>query len=155
MNQKETAVKHKQTYKREINDFDNLDATIACQLFPPISLSFHSLSVFLWFINLSFSCRSHSYSSKYENRHRIQHSWFSLGSKFQLQQTILIFWNNIPRQGYFQTKKGKNHHRILHIRMSLGIEYWTSNFEYWDQIYPKQVSLVKSMLMKFIDSLSF
>ena len=31
----------------------------------------------------------------------------SLGSKFQLQQTILIFWNNFPKQGYFQTKTEK------------------------------------------------
>ena len=34
-----------------------------------------------------------------ENPHRILHIRISLGSKFQLQQTILIFWNK------FATKK--------------------------------------------------
>ena len=28
-----------------------------------------------------------------ENHHRILDIWISLGSKFQFQQTILIFWN--------------------------------------------------------------
>ena len=32
------------------------------------------------------------------NQHRILHIWISLGSKFQLQQTILIFRNKLAQK---------------------------------------------------------
>ena len=37
----------------------------------------------------------------------MQHIQISLDSKFQFQQTILSFWNNFPKQEYFQTKTEK------------------------------------------------
>ena len=59
------------------------------------------------------------------------HCWIlliriSLGTKFQLKLTILIFWTNITQKGYFRSKKekkGEQHHWILHIRLSLGIKF--------------------------------
>ena len=33
-----------------------------------------------------------------ENPHQIPHIQISLGSKFQLQQTILIFWNKFTQK---------------------------------------------------------
>ena len=32
------------------------------------------------------------------------HIRISIGSKFQLQQTILIFWNKFAQKGYFWSK---------------------------------------------------
>ena len=48
-----------------------------------------------------------------ENNHRILHIQISLGSKFQLQQTILIFWNKFaPKKNTSGQKQQKNdyHH---------------------------------------------
>ena len=55
--------------------------------------------------------------------------------KFQLKLTIFDFY------GYFWSKKGRmeNHHRILHIRISLGSKFtWTNNFDFVEQICPKK-----------------
>ena len=42
---------------------------------------------------------------KMENHHRIIPIQISLGSKFQLQQTILIFWNRFaPKKIFFRSK---------------------------------------------------
>ena len=40
-----------------------------------------------------------------------------------------------------EKKKKEYHHRILHIRNSLGIKFQasTDNFDFLDQIYPKRV----------------
>ena len=45
-----------------------------------------------------------SKKQKNEIHHRIVHFWISLGFKFQLQQTILIFWNKCPKKGYIWSK---------------------------------------------------
>ena len=42
-----------------------------------------------------------------ENYHQISHIWISLNSKFQLQQTILIFSKKIPEKDYFWSETGK------------------------------------------------
>ena len=59
-----------------------------------------------------------------ENHHRILHIRISLGSKFQLHQTIVIFGRNLPRKSQFesiQSKATKNEHQhwIFHTRVSL------------------------------------
>ena len=36
-----------------------------------------------------------------------QRIWISLGTKFHLKQTILIFWNRFAEKGYFQSKTEK------------------------------------------------
>ena len=44
-----------------------------------------------------------------KNHHQILHIRISLGSKFQLQQTILIFWNKFaPKKQSFWSKNRKN-----------------------------------------------
>ena len=52
---------------------------------------------------------------------KILHIWINLDSKFQLQQTILIFGTNFLKKGYFwsKTQKSEHHYWILHIRISL------------------------------------
>ena len=42
-----------------------------------------------------------------ENHHRILNIRIRLGFKFQLEQKILIFWNNFPKKEYFQSKTEK------------------------------------------------
>ena len=68
----------------------------------------------------------------------------SLGIKFQLQQTILNFWNNFPKQGYFQTKTEKKSTSPLNSSYSNNSRYqillWKNNFKFW----PEQLSLVKN-----------
>ena len=51
-----------------------------------------------------------------ENPHQIPHIRISLGFKFQLQQTILIFGTNLPQKRILPVKKRKNErrHSILH-----------------------------------------
>ena len=52
-----------------------------------------------------------------ENHHQIPHIRISLGSKFHLQQIILIFWNKFAtKKESFRSKttKSEHHHRILH-----------------------------------------
>ena len=44
---------------------------------------------------------------KNENHHQILNVQISLGSKHQLQQTILIYWNNFPKQEYFEMETEK------------------------------------------------
>ena len=45
---------------------------------------------------------------KNENYHRIQHIQININSKFQLQQTILIFGTNFEEKVYFRSKTQKN-----------------------------------------------
>ena len=47
-----------------------------------------------------------------ENHHRILHIRISLGSKFQLQETILTFWKNFAAQKKpsGQNRKNERHH---------------------------------------------
>ena len=53
--------------------------------------------------------------------HRILRIRISLGSRFQLQQTILIFWNRFPIKRIlpFKNRKSEHHHWILHIWVGL------------------------------------
>ena len=45
------------------------------------------------------------YIKKNENHHRILHIRNSLGSKFQIQQIVLIFWNKFPKKKVTSTRK--------------------------------------------------
>ena len=61
---------------------------------------------------------------KNENHHQILNVQISLGSKYQLQQTILIYWNKFPKQECFEMKtKNEHYHWIFDIRISLGINF--------------------------------
>ena len=61
-------------------------------------------------------------NSKRESDHWILHIQISLGTKFQLKLTILIFSINFVWKGYFY--KTEHHHCIHHIQISLGIKFW-------------------------------
>ena len=37
--------------------------------------------------------------------------------------TILNFWIKLTQKGYFQTKKIKNYHQILHIKINLDSKF--------------------------------
>ena len=39
-----------------------------------------------------------------EHRHWILYIWISLGTKFQLKLTILIFWTKFAQKGFFRSK---------------------------------------------------
>ena len=47
----------------------------------------------------------------------------SLGTKFQLKLTILIFWTKSTQTGYFQSNTEKVNITILHIEVSLGTKF--------------------------------
>ena len=51
--------------------------------------------------------QSQAKKTKKENHHLILHIRISLGSKFQIEETILIFQNNFPKHGYFLRKTEK------------------------------------------------
>ena len=53
------------------------------------------------------------------------HIRISVDFKFQLQQTILIFWNESLERRIVPVKNRKNehHHGILHIRISLSTKF--------------------------------
>ena len=44
---------------------------------------------------------------KSEHHHWILHTWISLGAKFQLKLTILIFWTKFAQKEYIQSKTEK------------------------------------------------
>ena len=48
-----------------------------------------------------------SEKEKNETHQQVLHIRVFLDSKFELQQKILNFWNNFPKQGHFQRKTEK------------------------------------------------
>ena len=63
--------------------------------------------------------------SKAEHHQRILHIRNSVGIKFHLKVTILIFWTKLTQRGYLQSKKqNENHQRTLDTRISI-----CSNFQ--------------------------
>ena len=60
-----------------------------------------------------------------KNRHRILHIQINLDSKFQLQQTILIFGTNFQKKytSSQKQKKYKHHYWTVHIRISLSTNF--------------------------------
>ena len=74
-----------------------------------------------------------------KNRNIEHHHWIpliqiSLGTKFQLKLTILIFWLDLPEKGFFGLKKKKLtphiFYIILHIQISL-VRNFSSNWQFW------------------------
>ena len=83
-----------------------------------------------------------------KNRNIEHHHWIpliqiSLGTKFQLKLTILIFWLDLPEKGFLGLKKKKLtphiFYIILHIQISL-LRNFSSNWQFLilDQIYTKR-----------------
>ena len=67
---------------------------------------------------------------KVENRKCEEHHWklniqVSLGTKFQLKRTILIFSTKFAQKGVFPVKNGKSQQcsKILHFQISLGTKF--------------------------------
>ena len=58
---------------------------------------------------------------KSEHQHWIVHIQISVGNKFQLQLTSLIFWQIYPKR-VFPVKNEKSEHQ-MHIRISLYSEF--------------------------------
>ena len=60
-----------------------------------------------------------------ENYNQILYIQINLDSKFQLQQTILIFGTSFQKKVYFQlkTQKDEHHYWIRHIRISSGTNF--------------------------------
>ena len=91
---------------------------------------FNNLSKFKILIFLTNLSRKGLFRSKHEkkkNRHQILHIRISLGTKFQLQQTILVFLNHIyPKKKILSMKIRNNKHRhwILHIQISRSTNIW-------------------------------
>ena len=71
---------------------------------------------------IKFTRKGYFQTKKNENYHRILHIQINLDSKFQLQQTILIFGTNFQKK-YTSSRKQKNHYWILHIRISLSTNF--------------------------------
>ena len=65
-----------------------------------------------------------SKTEKNEHHHWILHIRISLGTKFQLKLTILIFWIEFVQKVFpVKNRKSEQHHWILHIRISLGTKF--------------------------------
>ena len=86
---------------------------------------------------------------KSEHHHWIPHIQISLGTKFQLKLTILIFWPDLPKKGFsgLKQKKWTPHilYIILHIQISL-VRNFSSNWQFWffGPNLPKKVFPVKN-----------
>ena len=89
-----------------------------------------------------------------KNRKSEHHHWIpliqiSLGTKFQLKLTILIFWPDLPKKGFsgLKQKKWTPHifYIILHIQISL-VRNFSSNWQFWffGPNLPKKVFPVKN-----------
>ena len=70
---------------------------------------------------------------KIEHHHWIPLIQISLGTKFQLKLTILIFWPDLPKKGFsgLKQKKWRPHifYIILHIQISL-LRNFSSNWRF-------------------------
>ena len=66
-----------------------------------------------------------SFWTKNQSHHLILFIGISVGSKFQLQLTILIFWNKSPKKTIFSFENTRNerHHWYLHILISLRAKF--------------------------------
>ena len=87
-------------------------------------------------------------NEKIEQHHWNKHIQLSLGIKFHLKLTILIFWTRLSQTGYFQpkTKKSKHQHWILHIWISLSIKFHIKPtiFIVWTKFVQKAYSQSKT-----------
>ena len=72
---------------------------------------------------------------KSEYHHWILNVWISVGTKFQLQLIILIFWTKFAQKGYFHSETEK-------VRYQISAS--TDNFDFLDQICPKRVFPLKN-----------
>ena len=83
---------------------------------------------------LDKSCKKRSKTKKVntiesyilETVHQILHIGINLGSKFQLQQTISVFWNKFQNKTIlpFENRKTDYHHWLQHIPIS-----WRTKFQ--------------------------
>ena len=75
----------------------------------------------------------------------------SLGTKFQLHLTILIFWTKFYQKEYFRSKTGKSehHHGMLHIRISVDTKFQLklTILIFWTKFFQKG-NLVKNVKRK-------
>ena len=94
-----------------------------------------------------------------ENCHRILHIQINLDSKFQLQQTILIFGTNFQKSTLsVENRKKEHHYWILHIRINpntiFQVNLAIAIFLY--QICPKRVAIFSYLKqIKLTPPLSF
>ena len=69
--------------------------------------------------------------------------WGIVGSEFQFQQTILIFYGtNLHPKKYFRwkTTKSEHHHWIMHVRISLGtkLQLKLTNLVIWTKFVQEE-----------------
>ena len=97
-----------------------------------------------------FQSKEKKKETKRQNHHPILHIQISVSSKFQLQQTILIFWKEFSKKGYFWSKQKKKqyHHWILHIQISPSIKlrFKLTNFFFAFVFSPKKIFYVSNKL---------
>ena len=67
-----------------------------------------------------------------EDHHWIQHIQFSLCTKFQLNQTVWIYWTKFTPEDYFWSKKKWTSEMCTKVHLN--------NFEFLSQIHPKKGS---------------
>ena len=81
-----------------------------------------------------------------KNRKSYHHRWIvhiqiSLGTKFQLKLTILIFWTKFAPKMVFSVENGKSeqHHQILHIRINIDTKFQLklSILIFWTKFFQK------------------
>ena len=75
------------------------------------------------------------------------------GIKFQCKLKNLNFWTKLTQNGYFWFKKGKkkNHHRILHIRISFGAKFQLQQtiLVFWTKFLQKMYFWMKTEKVNF------
>ena len=68
----------------------------------------------------------------------------SLATTFCLKLNFISsFWIKLTQKGYFQTKKKKNYHRIIHIQINLDSKFQLQQFLFLEQISKKSILLIE------------
>ena len=93
-----------------------------------------------------------SKTGKMENHYWILHIRISLGAKFQLHQTIFIFWDKFTPEkdpqfwSPVKNRKKEHHHWILHIQISLSTIFRLklTILIFWTKFVPKNYFWLKA-----------
>ena len=123
---------------------DKIDTTIKFFILKLVFVSNFTLNKQFWYFGSNLPKKVFPIKNwKSEHNHWIPHIQISLGTKFPLKLTILIFWTRFSQKGFsgLKQKKLTPHifHIILHIQINL-VQNFSSNweFDFLDQICPKR-----------------
>ena len=127
-------------FQLKTESFDLLDQVCPKRVFP---VENRKIEHHLWILHIQISLVAEFHFKQFCKNsvlHSVLHTRISLGTKFKLKLTILIFRTKFAKKGYFWSKRKK---------VNTTMEFWIfklflAPFEFLDQICPKGVFLIKN-----------